>query len=219
MIGGARWVKEADKAAERTRMPADQKIVIETSRLMIRLATVGDIALIHQLWTDPRVMSNVGFPQGLAITREEIRAQIISAGMSEFEQLLVVELKATGQAIGQCKMNRPGIDGIAETDIKLRPAFWGNRYGVEVKRRLLDYLFTHTDCRAVQATPNVANTASIKMQAAVGGTRVGESIFQFPESMRGYAAPVHHYIYRVSRTDWQKQFYKEPSADETKNNV
>lgn len=86
--------------------------------------------------------------------------------------------------------------------MKLLPAFWGQRYGVEVKQGLLDYLFTHTDCEAVEATPNVANLASIKMQEAVGGVRIDEAIFHFPEAMQRYTVPVHYYTYRVSRKDW-----------------
>ena len=81
-------------------------------------------------------------------------------------------------------MNRPNAEGIVETDIKLLPAHWGNKYGVEIKRGLVDHLFTHTDCKAVEATPNVNNAASIKMQEAVGGARMSENVHHFPESMR-----------------------------------
>jgi len=101
-------------------------------------------------------------------------------------------------------MDRPDQDGIATTDIKLLPEFRGSRYGVEIKRGLLDYLFTHTECLSVEASPNVSNVASIKMQEAVGGVRVGESFYQFPESMQGYTTPVHHYLYWVSRENWQQ---------------
>jgi RimJ/RimL family protein N-acetyltransferase len=191
---------------ESKKMVPDQKIVFETSRLLIRLAAVEDANFVHQLWTNPHVMSNVGFPNGIPITCAEIQARIASGDKSEFDQLLVIVLRQTGQAIGECGMSRPNSEGIAITDVKLLPVFWGNKYGTEVKHGLLDYIFTHTDSTAVEATPNVGNAASIKMQEAVGGIRVGESIYKFPESMQGYTSPVHHYIYHVRRTDWQKQF-------------
>ena len=177
-------------------------IVLETDRLEARRATVEDTSVFFQLWTNPKVMANVGFPSGLRITREAIRARIQAEGDGVFDRLLVVGHKATGRALGECLMARPGEAGIARTDIKLLPMFWGHGYGLEVKRGLLDYLFTHTDCVAVEATPNVQNAASIAMQEAVGGTRIGQAVHEFPESMRDYTMPVHHYVYRVEREHW-----------------
>ena len=92
---------------------------------------------------------------------------------------------------------------MAETDVKLLPDFWGHKYGVEIKRALVSHLFTHTDCIAVEATPNVENIASIKMQEAVGGVRIKEAVYQFPDHMRDYTTPVHHYVYRVERSTWE----------------
>lgn len=179
-------------------------VVFETQRLVVRLGSVDDVDLYYDLWTDPRVMSNAGFPFGLRTTRAEIRERLQHQGNCEFDSLLVIRLKATGEAVGECKLGRPDEQGIAETDVKLLPAFWGHRYGVETKRGLVAYLFEHTDCDAVQATPRVDNAASIKMQEAVGGVRVGEAVYEFPESMRDFTAPVHHYIYRVYRSSWEQ---------------
>ena len=176
--------------------------VFETERLIVRPAVIADAALFHDLWTDPRVMANVGFPTGLRVTVDEIRARISRQPDSEFERLLVVVLRETGRTLGECMMHRPGENGIASTDVKLLPAFWGNGYGVEVKRGLLTHLFEHTDCEAVEATPNVGNAASIRMQEAVGGVRVGEAVAEFPESMRDFTTPVRHYVYRVGRDHW-----------------
>jgi RimJ/RimL family protein N-acetyltransferase len=184
-------------------MPSQNR-VFETERLVIRTAGEQDTDLFYELWTDPRVMSNVGFPDGLRITRQEIESRLQQPSDSEFERVLVVESKATGQAIGECGMHAPDEEGIASTDVKLLPAFWGHKYGLEVKRGLVSHLFAHTRCTAVQATPNVDNVASIKMQEAVGGVRVGEQVYEFPESMRDYTTPVHHYIYRVYRKDWEQ---------------
>ncbi len=178
--------------------------VFETDRLVVRYATDADTEFYHELWTSPRVMTYVGFPQGLRITPDEIREKLRGQGEGEFGRLLVVALKATGESIGECKMCLPEEDGVSRTDVKLLPRFWGNRYGTEVKRALVAHLFTHTDCDAVEGSPNVANVASIRMQEAVGGVWVGEETYHFPESMRDHTAPVHHYIYRVYRQHWRR---------------
>lgn len=183
-------------------MGNDRAIIFETERLLIRTATEDDIDLYLALWTDPKVMTNVGFPQGLRTNRDKIRKQMREQSDSEFDRLLVVVKKSNGQSLGECHMSHPNDEGTATTDIKLLPEFWGNRYGVEVKKGLLSHLFTHTDCLAVEADPNVDNMASINMQEAVGGKRIGEAVHEFPEPMRDFTAPVHSYLYRVERKHW-----------------
>jgi ribosomal-protein-alanine N-acetyltransferase len=186
-------------------MSVDAGLIFETERLRVRTATVEDVDLVYALWTDPRVMRHVGFPQGLRVTRQELGERLAHQGPSPFEQVLVVESKATGQAVGVCKVGSPDEEGIAEPDLKLLPEFWGHKYGVEGWRALVAYEFTHTDCEAVHGTPNVENIASIKMQEAAGGVRIGEGVYEFPESMRDYTTPVHCYTYRVSRADWERE--------------
>jgi len=178
-------------------------MIFETKRLIVRTAVIADADLFLRLWTNPVIMANVGFPKGLPTTREKIESDIASQGESEFQQLLVVELKSTGESIGECKMNSQDQNGIASTDVKLLPDFWGFKYGAEIKQGLLDYLFTHTDYVAVKATPNVNNVASVKMQELVGGELVGEETYTFPESMQSYTTPVHCYVYRVTRERWK----------------
>jgi ribosomal-protein-alanine N-acetyltransferase len=177
--------------------------VLETERLVIRRARADDAGMYYALWTDPQVMTNVGFPRGLPITRQEVLDKIANMESGdEFGVLLVVTLRESGQAIGECKMYRPDEEGISRTDVKLLPRFWGNKYGVEIKRALVDHLFTHTDCDAVEGTPNVENIASIKMQEAVGGVQVGQSVYEFPDHMRDYTRTVRSYIYLVFRDAW-----------------
>lgn len=178
--------------------------VFETGRLIVRTAAEEDVDLYHALWTNPQVMKNVGFPQGLRITHSEIKQMLSGGGSSEFDRLLVVELKDSGVTIGECKLTQPNEQGIAEPDIKLLPAYWGKGYGSECWKALVAYQFKHTDCQAVQTTPNVDNQAAIKLYEATGAQRVSEGVYHFPDSMREYTAPVHHYVYRLDRADWHR---------------
>jgi RimJ/RimL family protein N-acetyltransferase len=179
--------------------------LFRTERTVIRTAGPADAEVFFRLWTDPRVMVNVGFPKGLPITHPEVENRMREEQeASIYERRLVVVRSEDGELMGECALHRPDEEGIARTDIKLLPEFWGHKYGQEVKRGLLTYLFAHTDCRAVEATPNVENIASIKMQESVGGRRVGEGVFEFPAEMADYTSPVRHYIYLVYREDWQK---------------
>jgi len=160
------------------------------------------VNMLLELWTDPEVMRHVGFPQGLRTDSDQIREQLVNQSKTEYDCVLAVSLKSTGELIGQCKLGSPDKEGAAGTDVKLMPRFWGNKYGVEIKKALVDYLFTHTSCDCVTATPNVNNPASIHMQEAVGGRRMGEKVCSFPEHMADYTTDVHYYDYRVFREDW-----------------
>jgi aminoglycoside 2'-N-acetyltransferase I len=189
-------------------------MIFTTTRLRIRKAqpTDDDIEMYFRLWTDGRVMANVGFPKGIPITIEELRRRLESESNSEYNRLLVIERLSDGQRVGECKLGLPDENNIAETDVKLLPEFWGHAYGVEVKRGLLDYLFTHTDCIAVHASPNIKNIPSIRMQEAVGGIRIDEGVYEFPEEMRAFTQPVHCYIYQVTRQAWEALPRLQPSA-------
>ena len=196
------------------------EILFETPRLRIRRAQPdeADTAFFLRLWNDPRVMRFVGFPYGLRLTAEQVR-QSIERGLQigderHLDARLVAILKGTAPEagnpaagetpIGECKLGTPDADGLSETDVKLLPQFWGQGYGTEIKRGLLAYLFTCTECQVVQASPNVDNLASIRMQEAVGGTRVGEHLYEFPPEMQPFTCPVHSYIYHVRREEWLK---------------
>jgi RimJ/RimL family protein N-acetyltransferase len=180
-------------------------MVFSTPRLTVRIpfGAENEIDLCYRLWTDPRVMVNVGFPEGLSVTRESIARLFHPDDPSEYDRMLLVELTNTGVLIGECKLGKPDDDGIAQTDVKLLPEYWGRGLGTELKQGLVDYLFIHTSARAIKATPNKGNIASQRMQEKVGGKRVGEGLYRFPEHMRAYTVDVPHYEYMVFREDWE----------------
>ena len=51
-------------------------IIIKTKRLIIRYAAIEDASDFYRLWKDARVMTNVGFPNGMPITLEEIESDL-----------------------------------------------------------------------------------------------------------------------------------------------
>jgi RimJ/RimL family protein N-acetyltransferase len=186
-------------------MAQAQTPIFESERLRVRTATDEDVDLFYALWTDPEVMKHVGFPRGLPITRDEIKARLVEQGETAFAQLLVIELKETAQAIGECKLSSPNPEGMVEPDIKLLPACWGKGYGRESWSDIVSYHFKHTNCEGIQTTPNVENTTAIKIYESTGAVREGENIYYFPESMQDYTTPVHHFIYRLYRKDWERK--------------
>ncbi len=86
-------------------------IVFQTSRLVIRKAQPidQDVELYYSLWTNPKVMTFVGFPQGLKLTRDDIKKQLAGCNDTEFDRLLIVALKETGLPVGECKLGSHSI--------------------------------------------------------------------------------------------------------------
>jgi len=177
-------------------------MVFETERLLVRKACLDDVDMYMELWNDPEVMRNVGFPSGLKISKERIRKQIGDHDETEFDQTLVVICKSTEEVIGECKLELPDSKMIAGTDIKLLPGFWGKGYGKELKNGLCKYLFRHTGTKIVKASPNKNNKASQRMQEACGGFKVEESVYRFPPKMQHYTEDVHCIIYHIHKKNW-----------------
>lgn len=181
---------------------SEPSVVFETTRLVVRPATAEDASLICELWTDPRVTTLVGFPKGIPTSVGEIQEQIVRDAGRPYARLLIAVRREDRAAIGQIKLGEPGADGIAEPDIKLSPAYWGQGYGRELWSAMIDLLFGETDCRLVQGTPNVANTASIRMMASCEMRRTAEGVFEPPERMVDVMVAVPHCVYRIDRETW-----------------
>lgn len=96
----------------------DFKLETERLRVVKGEATDEDINFFFNLYTNPEVMKFVGFPNGLNITKEEIKNKILKQDISEFDQALIVTSKI-GDKLGECKLGRPDKNGISVTDIKL----------------------------------------------------------------------------------------------------
>lgn len=182
----------------------DAQLVFETQRLRVCLATPAEVPLIHALWTDPAVMRQVGFPEGLKITVEEIERSREKMEHSVLTALLIACDKETGEPVGQCRLGSLDEDGVCEPDIKLQPAMWGRGCGRELWKGLVDTAFALSDARVVRGTPNRENVPSIRMQEAAGMIRVGEGVFEAGDATRQPTCPVPYYVYETDRATWTR---------------
>lgn len=171
-------------------------MMLHTRNLIIAPASPDDIDSILSLWNDPAVMRAVGYPEGLGVNRNDILGRLRAQQPAMLDYLLTVKHTGDGAVMGQAMMHAPSEGGISDTDIKLFPNCRHRGYGTEVKHALIHYLFTKTACRAVQATPNLSNIPSIRMQESVGAIRLGRGRCQFPDTLRVPTCPVDYWLYR-----------------------
>jgi RimJ/RimL family protein N-acetyltransferase len=177
-------------------------IVFQTDRLKIRGAELDDAEFICSLWNDPALMTFVGFPEGLQTTPENVRKQIINT-IDFLEALLIIETK-NNDIIGQCKLGKPDSSKISQPDIKLLSEQQGKGYGTEIYMGLIKYLFSYMDCEIIQATPNVDNTASIRIQEKVGARLIKRDIFYFPNDMPVKTCPVEYFLFELKKSEFNK---------------
>jgi len=181
----------------------EPSVPFETQRLIVRAATSDDASFIVSLWSDPRVMRYVGFPRGIPTAAEDVPRRIERG--KGLDALLVARLRASGEPIGQCMLGTPDSFGVCEPDIKLHPSFWGRGYGRELWAALVDQLFRHSACATVRGTPNIVNTASIRMQESAGMRRVGGGTFEFPDPIKSFTEPVPYALYEITREEWERR--------------
>jgi len=177
---------------------------LHTPRLHVRPARAGEAAWICALWRDPRVTTFVGFPHGIPTSVREIEARIERDRDRPPKRLLIVERSTDGTPIGKVKLGEPDADGVSEPDIKLLPEHWRQGFGRELWGAMIGHIFRTTDCQVVQGTPNVANTASIRMMEAAGMRRVGQGVFEPTGPLRNSMTAVPHFVYRITRKDWRE---------------
>ena len=172
---------------------------LDSERLIIQPAEPRDVRLIVDLWNNPAIMQQVGFPNGLSVTTDDILPKLQKPSNKLLERILAIRLKDQDTTIGHAMMHEPDEKGISETDIKLLPEFQGQRFGIEVKTVLIKHLFALNNCKAVQASPNLVNEASIRMQETTGGIRLGMGRCQFPEGWKIRTKPLNYWLYRHYR--------------------
>jgi RimJ/RimL family protein N-acetyltransferase len=186
--------------------------IFTTPRLSVRAAIDADAAFVISLWSDPRVMRYVGFPSGIPTADVDVPERIRRGEGGA--RLLIAEDRSTHAPVGQCMLGALDASGVCEPDIKLAPDMWRRGYGRELWSAMIDRLFESSACGMVRGSPNVANVASIRMQESAGMKRVGQGLSEFPPSMRAFTEAVPHYVYEISRGEWERRgrAHRTPSA-------
>ena len=183
-------------------MKEHEEYFLETERLSLRFADEEDVPLFQALWNDPRVMALAGYPEGMKLDAEGTLARMHLGGDPGLGRHLVIALANGKTSIGICSLSLPDERKVVTTDVKLFPAFWGHGYEAEIKIALLDYIFTNFDVWAVESSSNVDDIDLIRAQEDSGSERVGEKLLDQKDE-RVYTEPVHMYVYRVTRENWE----------------
>jgi RimJ/RimL family protein N-acetyltransferase len=116
--------------------------------------------------------------------------------------LFAIELKETGEFIGDCGISIQCIDGelLPEIGYHISKRHWRRGYAKEAALAVRDWFFENTDHDAVFSYMTAENLPSYSTAASIGMSRVKE--YSDEDN-------VPHLVYKISREQWEKIKRKE----------
>ena len=153
---------------------------LETKRLILRSFQDSDLEAFVKYRSDPAVAKYQGWdaPYGRAAAAafiQEMKEKHPGTTGEWFQ--IAVELRASGEMIGDCAFHVLAPDGQqAEIGFTFSRPSQCKGYATEAVARLLDYLFGELGLRRVRATCDAENLASAKLLERIGMRREGHLI-------------------------------------------
>ena len=173
----------------------NRKNIIETDRLILREYTNEDFPWLYKILSDPETMKYYPRPYDEAGVRRWLEWSLDNYEKQGFG-LWVVELKATGEPIGDAGITLQPIDGewLPEVGYHISKHFWRMGYGSEAARAARDWAFRNTDYPALYSYMNSENIPSEATARANGMTRTK----QYDDGSEQLS------VWRITRDEWEK---------------
>jgi RimJ/RimL family protein N-acetyltransferase len=149
------------------------RIVLTTSRLVLREFTVDDVENLVELDSDPAVVHHI--TGGRTTPHAEVESEVLPAFLAYHQRpdgygfCAAVE-RATGDFLGWFHLRpEPGAPpDEPELGYRLRRSAWGHGYATEGSRALVDRAFTTLGARRVTASTLAVHTASRRVMEKAG---------------------------------------------------
>lgn len=156
-------------------------VVLETQRLLFRLFSREDQALIYTLNLDPEVTRFTHDPikdieQAAMVLEKTILPQYALYNHGRW----AVHIKATGEFIGWCGLKYRAELNEIDLGYRFMKQFWGKGYATEAADASIRYGFEKLNINRIVARAELGNTGSIRVLEKCGMNYTGN------EEMDGY---------------------------------
>ena len=146
---------------------------LETSRLLLRLPTLDDMATIFQKYTQDQEVTKylIWRPhENINVTREFIY-RCIQCWKEESAFPWVVIRKKDGELVGMIELR---IDKLsADLGYVIAREYWGNGYATEITKTIVDWAMAQENIYRIWATCDIENIASARVLEKAGMQREG----------------------------------------------
>ncbi|AWB44609.1 N-acetyltransferase [Paenibacillus sp. CAA11] len=142
---------------------------IETARLRIREYTTEDLSALHQILSDNLTMSFWPRPFDYSQCKEWIQKRGIENYQAGYGRL-AVELKETGEIIGDAGLLKLETDGQIENDLGyiIKSTYWGQGIGYEAAKALMMYGLEDLHLKRICANMPETHQASRRVAEKLG---------------------------------------------------
>ena len=171
-------------------------VILETERLVLREYTMEDFGALYAILSDPETMQHYPKPYDKVGTERWINWNLKNYREYGFG-LWAMELKDTGEFIGDCGITMQPIDGeqLPEIGYHIHKAYWRQGYGKEAAKAVRDWAFTHTEYNCLYSSMKYTNVGSYSTAAAAGLKKIKE--YPDPEDEILY-------VYAITREEWNQ---------------
>lgn len=168
------------------------RILLQTSRLVLRQFIADDAGLLVDLDSDPRVMRYIN--NGVPTPRDEIVAEYIPAYLEYHRKgrdfgFWVAQLRETGEFAGWFHLRPEHGSPKEEPELgyRLKHVFWGRGLATEGSRALIDHAFTvdSVPVTRVFASTMAVNIASRMVMEKCGMDLVRHFVADWPVRIDG----------------------------------
>ena len=170
-------------------------MIIETKRLILREYTYDDFDSLAQIISDAETMKHYEMPYDENGVKRWLDWSLDNYRKYGFG-LWAIELKQTGEFIGDCGLTMQNIDGelLPEIGYHINKKYWRQGYAKEAATAVRDWAFNNTDFSCLYSYMTASNLPSYSTAASAGLKRIKEYADE-----KG----VPHLVYRITREEWK----------------
>ena len=168
------------------------KQILETPRLILREYTLDDFDGLYAILSDAETMKHYPRPYDEKGTMLWLNWSLDNYNRYGFG-LWAIELKESGEFIGDCGITMQNIDGeeLPEIGYHIHKKHWRQGYAKEAALAVREWFFTNTEFETVYSYMTATNVASYSTAASIGMQRIKEYFDTQSGAM--------HCVYAISR--------------------
>lgn len=140
---------------------------LKNDNLVLRHATVDDVQILCDWWSDGKIMAHAGFPNGINTDSNKLMDKIKNE--TDFSRILIIEIDSN--RVGE--MSYSIKDEVAEIGIKICDFSYQEKgYGTKLLRMLIDFLFKEMKVQKIILDTNLNNTRAQYVYEKLGFRKV-----------------------------------------------